>query len=88
MIIEMTNIPSSITKQDIREMFERYGKVRSVIKTSHTAYIRMPAKKRANKAVEELNHTRLEGSKIELEKLNASETSPVCRTNIGMFRMF
>lgn len=88
MIIKMKKYASEVEKQDIRELFETYGDVKNVVMTPNSAFINMPDKERAEIAVNNLNGMTWKGWRVNLRKFSSNKRTPICRTSLGVFRMF
>lgn len=88
MIIKMKKYPKVVEKQDVRDLFETYGDVKNVIMTPNAVFVNMPDKERAEIALNNLNGMKWKGWRINLKKFNSNEHTPICRTSLGMFRMF
>ena len=88
MIIKMKKFPPFANKQDIEDLFETYGNVKSVVLTPKSAFINMPERERAEIAMANLNGMKWKGWRINVRKYRSTEDTPVCRTRLGMFRLF
>ena len=84
----MKKRPSRANKQSIRELFETYGAVKNVIITPRTAFINMPEPANAENAINNLDGMSWKDGRVNLKKFRSTEKSPVCRTSLGVFRMF
>jgi len=70
--IYVGNLPKTTTEEAVRKVFEKYGEVAEVklIKDQYTGefrgfgFIEMPAKSDAQKAIQEVNGTELEGNTL------------------------
>ncbi|UKN00271.1 RNA-binding protein [Paracrocinitomix mangrovi] len=88
MIIQLNKISPRANKKDIRNLFSTYGVVSGVIKSPNSAFIRMPDDDRAAIAIQNLDGMKWKGWNIRVKPLSSKTETPVCRTSIGVLRMF
>jgi RNA recognition motif-containing protein len=88
MIIQLKRFPPYASEKDIRNLFDTYGDVRGIIRMKKRAFVRMPDDDRADLAIQNLNGMKWKGWHINVKQINPDLTSPVCRTQLGIIRMF
>lgn len=88
MLIKIENIPKTVTKPDLRKLFNKFGAVTAILKRENSAFIHMPSNRRARIAATTLNGTRWEGNAISVKISERNINSTVCNTSLGIMRMF
>ncbi|MBN1154572.1 RNA-binding protein [candidate division KSB1 bacterium] len=84
MNIYIGNLPKTTDEETIRSLFEKYGEVTEVklLKDQYTnelrgfGFITMPAKAEAQKAIEEINDSELEGQKLIVNEARPRKDRP------------
>ena len=87
MLIRLNNISPKTNKKEIRSLFESYGRVKSIIKSSRHYYVRMPHMHSAKLAIKKLNGMRWKGQTLVVKRAELNNQSPVCLTQIGVLRL-
>ena len=76
--LHVDNMPEGMTEEELRSMFEPFGKVSHVLFTEFEgrprAEVDMPIDDQASKAAEKLNGTMLRGRSIQVRKTALTET--------------
>ena len=88
MIIQLNRFPRTVSKRDIRSLFETYGRVKGIIKSPRTVYVNMPEKERAEIAIRNLNQMNWRGWNLKVRRLRSAHNAPICRTEHGVTRLF
>lgn len=76
-----------MNKKEVKRLFETFGNVKSIIKTSHKIYVRMPHAQSAKLAIKKLNGMRWKGHLLSIENAQKFNQNPVCTTQIGLLRL-
>jgi RNA recognition motif-containing protein len=83
MEIYIFGIPESATENTVKELFKRYGQVKTVrIMTyasgdrNHRCFVEMPNEEEAEKAIAALNGTEFRGVKLTVQKARPSKYPP------------
>lgn len=87
MLIRLNNISSKTDKKEIRTLFEPFGRVKSIIKSSRHYYVRMPHLHSAKLAIKKLDGMRWKGHTLEVKRAQLNNQNPVCLTQIGALRL-
>lgn len=88
MKIYVSNISDQVTEEDIREAFEAFGEVDSVLiardksagGSTDCAFVKMPSDQEASTAISDLSGARLKGRTIQV---NEARTGPIDRRRPG-----
>jgi len=89
--IYIGNLPKTTDEETIRGLFEKYGEVTEIklLKDQYTnelrgfGFITMPSKADAQKAIEEINDTELEGQKLIVNEARPRKDHPGGRKRGG-----
>lgn len=88
MIIKMLKYSTEPNQLEVRKLFEQYGTVKSVVSTPKALFVNMPDTKNAQLALNALNGKSFNGHVVHLKKHRSKGNTSVCRTALGMFKMF
>lgn len=87
MILTFQNIPANTTKSELQKDLEGYG-VKGIIKKGKQFYVRIPKNEGAYSLIEKRNLSEFKGNQITVKPIRSVTNLSVCRTSLGMIRMF
>ena len=94
MMIYVGNFPKTVTEEEVRNIFEKYGEVTDarLIKKEYSeelrgfGFIEMPLDSDARTAIQKINGTELEGRTLTVNEVRHRETQPGNNQKNGGYR--
>lgn len=87
MVLKLENIPKNASQDDLKQLVSNYGKVKSVARKPHKAFIKMSDPRAAKMVLSELQGKEWKGFKLHVCKSRSTSKTPVCHTKHGVYSL-